>query len=45
MPWILLKKKRPQVMPNFGFLQQLTVYEKNHIGIGKKNENENIEKK
>ena len=40
-----IKKKRPQVMPNFGFLQQLMIYEKNHIGTGKKNENENNENK
>ena len=40
-----IRKKRPQVMPNFGFLQQLTVYEKNNMGKGKKTENENFEKK
>ena len=39
-----IKKKRPQVMPNFGFLQQLMVYEKNN-GIGKKTENENNDDK
>ena len=37
-----IKKKRPQVMPNFGFLQQLITYEKNHIGSGENNENNNI---
>ena len=37
-----IKKKRPQVMPNFGFLQQLITYEKSHIGSGEKNENDNI---
>ena len=38
-----IKKKRSQVMPNFGFLQQLMVYEKNHMGTGtvKKIEKEN----
>ena len=40
-----IRKKRPQVMPNFGFLQQLTVYEKNNMGKGKKTENENFEEK
>ena len=29
-----IKKKRPQVMPNFGFLQQLMVFEKNNMGTG-----------
>ena len=33
-----IKKKRPQVMPNFGFLQQLMNYERNNIGTGKKND-------
>ena len=40
-----IKKKRPQVMPNFGFIQQLMVYEKNNMGIGKKTENENNDNK
>ena len=35
-----IKKKRPQVMPNFGFLQQLMNYEKNNIGSGKKELND-----
>jgi len=26
-----IRKKRPQVMPNYGFLEQLTIYEKNNI--------------
>ena len=40
-----IRKKRTQVMPNFGFLQQLMVYERNNIGTGtgKKNANENGE--
>ena len=38
-----IRKKRPQVMPNFGFLQQLMSYEKNNIGTGKKDFNENNE--
>ena len=38
-----IKKKRPMVMPNFGFLQQLLIYEKNNMGtdeimINEKNE-------
>ena len=40
-----IKKKRTQVMPNFGFLQQLMVYEKNHMGTGKNIENENTNNK
>ena len=40
-----IKKKRPQVMPNFGFLQQLMIYEKNHMGTGNKSENKNINNK
>ena len=31
-----IKKKRTQVMPNFGFLEQLIIYEKNNLGTGKK---------
>ena len=30
-----IKKKRTQVMPNNGFLDQLMIYEKNYIGSGK----------
>ena len=40
-----IKKKRSQVMPNFGFLQQLMIYEKNNIGVGKKESEDNIENK
>ena len=39
-----IKKKRPQVMPNFGFLQQLMVYEKNNMGTGINIENQNNQK-
>ena len=44
-----IKKKRTQVMPNFGFIQQLKTYEKNHRGEAggkreKEKENENTEK-
>ena len=28
-----IKKKRTQIMPNFGFLNQLKIYEKNNIGV------------
>ena len=31
-----IKKKRTQVMPNFGFLNQLMIYEKNNFGVEKK---------
>ena len=31
-----IKKKRTQVMPNDGFLNQLKIYEKNYIGSGQK---------
>lgn len=31
-----IKKKRTQVMPNFGFLNQLMIYEKNNLGVEKK---------
>ena len=43
-----IKKKRTQVMPNFGFIQQLKTYEKNHLGeaAGKREkENDNNENK
>ena len=29
-----IRKKRPQVMPNYGFLQQLMTYEKSNLGKG-----------
>ena len=38
-----IKKKRAQVMPNFGFLQQLKKYEKSNMGVGKKLESKNNE--
>ena len=38
-----IKKKRAQVMPNFGFLQQLKKYEKSNMGVGKKSESKNNE--
>ena len=31
-----IKKKRTQVMPDFGFLNQLMLYEKNNLGVEKK---------
>ena len=31
-----IKKKRTQVMPNFGFLNQLMIYEKNNLSAEKK---------
>ena len=31
-----IKKKRAQVMPNFGFLNQLMIYEKNNLSDEKK---------
>ena len=43
-----IKKKRSQVMPNFGFIQQLMKYEKNHMGEAmriKEKENDNSENK
>ena len=33
-----IKKKRTQVMPNFGFLNQLMTYEKNNLGLEKKSD-------
>ena len=39
-----IKKKRPQVMPNFGFLQQLMAYEKRNIGNGINIEKQNDSK-
>lgn len=33
-----IKKKRTQVMPNFGFLNQLMTYEKNNLGVEKKSD-------
>ena len=38
-----IKKKRVQVMPNFGFLKQLKKYEKSNMGVGKKLKNEKNE--
>ncbi len=40
-----IKKKRPIVMPNFGFLNQLMSYEKNNMGTGTNTLNENNENK
>ena len=40
-----IKKKRPIVMPNFGFLNQLMAYEKNNMGTGTNTLNENNENK
>ena len=35
-----IRKKRPQVMPNFGFIQQLMNYEKSNLGKGMKSDDE-----
>ena len=43
-----IKKKRCHVMPNFGFIQQLLTYEKNHMGEAdrkKEKEKDNNENK
>ena len=39
-----IRKKRPQVMPNYGFLQQLMNYEKNNLGKGMTDDEREIEK-
>ena len=41
MPYSLLKKKRKQVMPNFGFIDQLVQYEKNNLNMNQHNINGN----
>ena len=36
-----IKKKRKQVMPNFGFIDQLVQYEKNNLNMNQHNINGN----
>ena len=36
-----IKKKRKQVMPNFGFLEQLLQYEKSNLNLQNNNFNNN----